>query len=91
MLGLVLSESPWGKLYQQKKREGHHFYKSATFYKCNEVVKLLVQAGFSTEKIVSTLFQRPGEVHHMEQPKEGYSPCAGFTVIVGAKEIKANK
>jgi len=85
VLGLVLSESPWGKLYQQKKEEGHDFYRYATFYQCNEVVKLLVQAGFMTEKIVSTLFQKPGEVHLMENPKEGYSPNAGFTIIVGAK------
>jgi len=85
VLGLVLSESPWGKLYQQEKEEGHDFYRYATFYRCNEVVKLLVQAGFMTEKIVSTLFQKPGEVHNMEQPKEGFSPCAGFTVMMGAK------
>jgi len=85
VLGLVLSESPWGKLYQQKKGEGHDFYRYATFYRCNEVVKLLVQAGFMTEKIVSTLFQKPGEVHLIENPKEGYSPNAGFTIIVGAK------
>ena len=85
VLGLVLKESPWGKLYQQKKNEGHRFYKQATFYSRDEVVKLLVQAGFVTEKIVSTLFQKPGEVHRMEVPKEGYSPDAGFTIIVGAK------
>jgi len=85
VLGLVLKESPWGQFYQQKKTEGHRFYKYATFYSCDEVVKLLVQAGFVTERIISTLFQRPKEVQHIEEPKEGYSPDAGFTIIVAGK------
>jgi SAM-dependent methyltransferase len=88
VLGLVLKESPWGQFYQEKKEQGHRFYKYATFYSCDEVVKLIVRAGFVTEKIVSTLFQKPGEVHPTEEPKEGYSPNAGFTIIVaGEREI----
>jgi len=85
VLGLVLKESPWGKLYEQKKKQGHRFYRYATFYKCDEVIKLLVQAGFVTERIVSTLFQEPDKVHHMEEPRQGYLPNAGFTIIVGTK------
>jgi SAM-dependent methyltransferase len=85
VLGLVLKESPWGQLYQQRKDEGHRFYRYATFYSCEEVVRLIVQAGFMTEKIVSTLFQRPHEVQHVEEYKEGYFPDAGFTIIVAGK------
>jgi SAM-dependent methyltransferase len=85
VLGLVLKESPWGQFYQQKKAKGHRFYKFATFYRCDEVVRLLTRAGFLTEKIVSTLFQRPGEVHRMEDPREGCFPDAGFTIIVARK------
>jgi len=85
VLGLVLRESPWGKFYQQKKKEGHRFYRYASFYSCNDIVRLLVKANFLTEKVISTLFQRPGEVHHMEKPREGYFPDAGFTIIVGGK------
>ncbi len=85
VLGLVLKESPWGQFYQQKKAEGHRFYKYATFYSCDEIVRLLVQAGFVIEKTVSTLFQRPGKVHRTERPKEGYFPGAGFTIIVAGK------
>jgi len=85
VLGLVLRESSWGKFYQQKKKEGHRFYKYATFYSCDEAVRLLVKSGFLIEKVVSTLFQRPGEVRHMEEPREGYFPDAGFTIIVGVK------
>jgi peptide deformylase len=85
VLGLVLKESPWGQFYQQKKMEGHRYYKYATFYSYDEVVRLLTRAGFLTEKIVSTLFQRPGEVHRVEEPKEGYFPDAGFAIIVASK------
>jgi SAM-dependent methyltransferase len=85
VLGIVLKESPWGQFYQVKKAQGHRFYKYATFYSGDEVVKLMVQAGFVTEKIVSTLFQKPGEAKSMEEPKEGYFPEAGFTIIVAGK------
>ena len=86
VLGLVLKESPRGQFYQKKKSEGHRFYRYANFYSCDEVVKLLVQAGFVTENIISTLFQKPENVQHAEEPKEGYSPDAGFTIIVADKK-----
>jgi hypothetical protein len=37
------------------------------------------------EKIVSTLFQKSGEDQSVEEPKEGYFPDAGFTIIVADK------
>jgi SAM-dependent methyltransferase len=86
VLGLVLKESPWGRFYQQKKDEGHRFYKYATFYSHDEVVRLLVQAGFVTEKIISTLFQKPDGVQNMEEPREGYFADAGFTIVVAGKK-----
>jgi SAM-dependent methyltransferase len=46
VLGLVLKESPWGRFYEQKKKQGHRFYKHATFYRYNDVIKLLEQADF---------------------------------------------
>ena len=85
VLGLVLKESPWGRFYERKKREGHRFYKYATFYSYGDVVRLLQQAGFSTERVISTLFQKPGRVKHMELPQRGYSSSAGFMVIVAEK------
>jgi SAM-dependent methyltransferase len=85
VLGLVLQESPWGQYYQLKKNEGHRFYKHATFYSYAEVKRLLKQTGFSIEHVLSTLFQKPGEVERMESPQKGYSPDAGFTVILAGK------
>jgi SAM-dependent methyltransferase len=85
VLGLVLRESLWGKFYESKKQEGHRFYKHATFYSNQEVESLLTEAGFVIERVVSTLFQKLGEVRGMEAPKEGYHTDAGFTIIVAGK------
>jgi SAM-dependent methyltransferase len=85
VLGLVLKESPWGEFYQKKKAQGHRFYKFATFYSFDEVVRLLMQADFFIEKVISALFQKPGEVRRVEEPREGYFPDAGFTIIVAGK------
>jgi SAM-dependent methyltransferase len=89
VLGLVLKESPWGQFYQTKKAQRHRFYKFATFYSFDDVARLIAQAGFTTEKTISTLFQRPGEVHHMEEPRDGYFHDAGFTIIVASKRVSA--
>ncbi|MFO7835651.1 MAG: hypothetical protein R6V83_03280 [Candidatus Thorarchaeota archaeon] len=85
VLGLVLRESPWGKYYREKKADGHPFYDYATFSTINDITTLLQETGFIIEKTVSTLFQKPGNVKHTEEPREGYSPKAGFTVLVAAK------
>lgn len=85
VLGLVLRGSPWGKLYLAKKMEGHHFYKYANFYSFEEIDKLLLDSGFKSERVVSTLFQKPNDVKEIEAPKDGFYKSAGFTVIVGSK------
>jgi SAM-dependent methyltransferase len=85
VLGLVLKESPWGQFYLTKKGEGHRFYKYATFYSYQEVERLLMDSGFTVEKVVSTLFQKPGEVKEIESPREQFSPEAGFTIVVAGK------
>jgi ubiquinone/menaquinone biosynthesis C-methylase UbiE len=86
VLGLVLKDSPWGKLYEKKKMQGHRFYKYASFYKYDEVVTFLEQSGFSIEKVVSTLFQKPGKIEKVELPREGFSPDAGFVIIMAGKK-----
>lgn len=85
VLGLVLRGSPWGKFYQSKKMEGHRFYKYATFYSYQEVERLLIDSGFTIEKVVSTLFQKPGEVKEVEIPEERFSVEAGFIVVVAGE------
>jgi SAM-dependent methyltransferase len=85
VLGLVLKESPWGQLYQRKKEMGHRFYRYAMFYSYGEIGVFLKQTGFSVEKVVSTLFQHPGGVNHIELPRQDFSADAGFTVILAGK------
>jgi len=89
VLGLILRDSPWGRFYTAKKREGHRFYRHATLFDYHEVEWLFQQVGFDTDKIVSTLFQVPDRVKEVEAPKEGLSPDAGFTVIVANKLMDA--
>ena len=91
ILGLILRESPWGRLFESKKKKGHRFYKHATFCRRDDVVELLGQAGFAVEKVMSTLFQKPGNVNHIELPQEGFSPNAGFTVIMAGKGVNEEK
>jgi SAM-dependent methyltransferase len=85
VLGVVLKDNPWGQQYQRKKMDGHRFYKYASFYACNEVSRLTIQAGFMGERIISTLFQKPGEVKHLEEPLDGLYLEAGFVIIVAEK------
>ena len=85
VLGAILRESHWGQLYRKKKEAGHQLYQHATFYSYDELNNLLKQAGFYPEKVTSTLRQNPGEVNHTELPQPGFSPQAGFTVILAGK------
>lgn len=91
VLGLVLWESPWGQFYQLEKEAGHRFYKHATFYRYADVARLLKQSGFRVEKIISTLFQKPGEVKGRESPQDGLSSGAGFTIILAGKSGQENR
>ena len=85
-LGCVLSDTHCGRLYQEKKERGHRYYKYATFYSFAEVNSLLERAGFSVERVISTLFQKPGEVEFNEPPRDGFSPDAGFTIILAGRQ-----
>jgi SAM-dependent methyltransferase len=85
VLGLVLRDSPWGRLYMKKKEEGHRFYKYANFYSLEEIEGFLSDSGFRIEEVVSTLFQEPDSIKEVEAPKEGFFRSAGFTVILGSK------
>jgi SAM-dependent methyltransferase len=85
VLGLITRESPWARFYLRKKKEGHPFYSVARFYSYVEVLGLLREAGFSHERTISTLFQAPGQVEHMELPREGFLPYAGFLIMVAGK------
>jgi len=87
VLGMVFKDSPWGQYFYQEKLAGHPVFKHALFYKCNEIAGFTLQAGFSGERIISTLFQKPGKIFHNEAPKDGYYLDAGFVIIVAEKVV----
>jgi SAM-dependent methyltransferase len=85
VIGIILKDSPWGRYYQRKKEEGHYFYKHAIFHSYQEIQQILEDSGFTIERVISTLFQKPGQVKEMEVPREGYLADAGFNVITAGK------
>jgi len=91
VLGLLSRESAWGELCQQKKKQGHPFYKHAEFYSYDELLIQLEEGGFSIERVISTLFHKPDKVEHMELPRSGYDPVAGFTVVVANQQGDARR
>ncbi len=85
IMGQILKDSPWGKLYESKKAEGHPVYRTATFKSYENVVAMLEKAGFTIERVVSTLFQPPDAVKDFEYTREGYSAKAGFVAVLAGK------
>ncbi|MEO0164320.1 MAG: class I SAM-dependent methyltransferase [candidate division WOR-3 bacterium] len=83
-LGMVLRESPWGRFYEEKGKMGNPFYSSARFYSFEDVKKNLKIAGFSIERVYTTLFEEPQDKEPIKntQIKEGYYPQGGFHCIL---------
>jgi hypothetical protein len=55
------------------------------------VARLLTDSGFTIEKVISTLFQKPDGAKEMEAPRDGFSASAGFTVIMAKKRPHSEK
>jgi len=79
IIGFVDKESKLGRQYAEKREESK-FYKVATFFSAQEVLKHLEEAGFQTEKIKQTLI--PGGLP--ENILDGFGKGA-FVVIRGVK------
>lgn len=84
ILAFVDKNSPVGRQYL-KIRDQDKFYRSATFYSTDELLKYLKNAGFSIEEIVQTLFDEIQDVHSVQNPIPGYGK-GSFVVIRSAKE-----
>lgn len=86
IIGLVPKDSPWGIFYEEKKRQGHPFYREATFYSLADLERLLKETGMRITNIRGTLLQKPYEPRRIEEPVEGDVKDAGFLCI----EVKEN-
>jgi len=82
LVGLVPSDSPWGQLYIRKGRNGHPFYSVATFYTCDQVIRIAADAGFAFDHALSCLLTPPGKpIPPNRPPRQGIVKNAGFVVM----------
>lgn len=89
IIGLVDKNGPLGKTYE-KLKEQNKFYRPATFYSADEVIKLLEENGFSDIEIVQTVFGSLQKIHEVQKFKEGYGE-GGFVVINATKAVVNKK
>lgn len=78
IVGILNRESQWGRLYMQKKTEGHPIYKYARFFSAAEVAGLIEKAGMKIEAWSSALFQTPSQTPSPETARTGLFEDAGF-------------
>jgi len=81
ILGMVPSDSAWGKLYEQKGRNGHPFYSQARFYSCGQIVQWAGEKGLSLDKATSGLLSSPEEPLDQVLMYEGIIKNAGFVAM----------
>jgi ubiquinone/menaquinone biosynthesis C-methylase UbiE len=79
----LLRDSAWGRLYLEKKRAGHLFYRHATFYTAPELKAFLSDAGFALAGVTSALTQLPGGPLLPEPAYRGWQPKASFVCLLG--------
>ena len=82
VLGLIVADSPWGRMLRQKKEAGHPFYRQARFYNPVEVQQSLTECGFVVEEMRSSLIQPPEALREMEHSQAGLVSQAGFVILV---------
>ena len=92
VLGIVPSESPWGRFYRQRAAAGHTFYSAARFFTLAELKRLARSAGLRPERSASTIFQEPDRGRYeVESPREGGDGKAGFVAMLCRRAPSAEK
>ena len=81
VLGFVPLDSPWGKSYLRKGREGHSFYSSARFYIRDQVLDMAASAGFVFDSAASCLFSPPEDFSVDSEVQQGIIKSAGFVAM----------
>lgn len=80
VIGMIPADSPWGRLYAEKGRQGHPFYSSAHFHTVSEVISLAENAGFTFIRSYSCLLNAPNSTQ-TDSIKSGIVKDAGFVCI----------
>lgn len=81
VMGVIPSDSAWGKLYVRKGQEGHPLYSSACFYRCDQVIHMAEKAGFSFDRAASCLLSPPGKPISCNSIHDGIAKSAGFVAM----------
>lgn len=84
IVGFIPKDSPWGVLYEGKKREGSPFCRSASFYTFKDFEGLIKKADLKIQRIWSTLLQDPAGPTEVEEPHEGNVKGAGWSSKVSS-------
>jgi len=85
LLGIIPSDSPWGREYIRKAGEGHPIYSRAHFRTADETPELVITCGFDLTRAASTLFWRPDQKPPKKSPvKRGFVCDAGFLGLLFA-------
>jgi ubiquinone/menaquinone biosynthesis C-methylase UbiE len=85
IIGMIPSESKWGRSLAAKKNAGHPLYKYATFYTIETLRMWLANINMTIKEHSSTLYQAPKCVEQIETPRDVLDEQAGFVVIVARK------
>lgn len=85
VIGFIPGDSPCGALYEKKKKEGHPFYKNASFFTYEDLKDLIREAGLQFARCRSTLLQGPGEYQQAARVMEGYLEGSGFVCVQARK------
>ncbi|HVX59435.1 MAG TPA: methyltransferase domain-containing protein, partial [Pirellulales bacterium] len=83
VIGIIPANSPWGRLYAEKGRQGHPFYSTAHFHTAGEVISLAENAGFAFTGACSCLLDPPNSPQEKRFEKDvvesaGFA-CLGFS------------
>ncbi len=86
LLGIIPADSPWGRAYEKKKKQGRSVYAYATFYRTPDIVAWMKTAGLELKRAASTLFWSPEERPETNPRSEcGMHPEAGFLGLLFEK------
>ena len=85
LIGFVPRDSTWGDYYLKLKKEGHIFYRYATFFTVEEMFSILNHTGFQNVTGLSTLYGPPPTGYEVEEVREEIDERAGFICIRAEK------
>lgn len=85
IVGIINQESPWGRLYETKKKQGHPLYRHARFYNVDEAEKLITGSGLKTDGYSSALCLPPSDQPHDEIAYNRLVEDAGFVCLRAGK------